>query len=137
LVQKGTELSAQAKSLSARRDELATRLAEAKEQLLLLGDVDRDDELKGKRRITDYQITYPSYLSRSCLSSDRVVYQRRTMEGVVEWADKELTQAQYRLTLLQREREDNIMFSVEVSESVHGHHVAPILCRLRTAQHLA
>lgn len=46
-IQKGTELSMQVKQLTVRHDELASRLAEAKEQLLLLGDVDRDDENKG------------------------------------------------------------------------------------------
>jgi hypothetical protein len=39
---------------------------------------------------------------------------RKTMEGVVEWAEKEVTHAQYRLQLLQRERDDNINFSIEV-----------------------
>lgn len=42
------------------------------------------------------------------------VFMRKTMEGVVEWAEKEVTHAQYRLQLLQRERDDNINFSIEV-----------------------
>lgn len=47
MVEKTQELTRQAAQLKDQQEELSNRLNEAREQLLLLGDVDRRDELKG------------------------------------------------------------------------------------------